>query len=168
METDVDRMQRHRRGLMRKLDEQVGNLSGGGAEQGIDELRLFLHREVLPLAEADDLYLRPAVERASGLTLETSSMSLDCEVARRYVNDVEEIMYKLETGARKDERERLEAELIEKAIRLQAVVELLVERESRIYLPLLEEHLSEHERSGILNAMMEGHRVIRLPDSERV
>jgi hypothetical protein len=161
-------MQRHRRDLVRNLDERVGNISGGGAERGIDELRLFLQREVLPLAEANELYLGPAFERVSGRTLETSSMLLDCEVARRYVNDVQEIMYKLETRARKDEREQLEAHLVEKAIRLQAIVELLVERESRIYLPLLEEHFSEEERSEILRAMVEGHRVIRLPNSERV
>jgi len=168
VDTDADGMRRHRRELMSKLDEQVGSISGGRAERGIDELRLFLHREVLPLADADDLHLRPAVERVSGRGLETSSMSLDCEVTRRYVNDVEEIMYKLETGARRDDRAQLEAELIEKATRLQAVVELLVERESRIYLPLLEEHLSEDELREILRAMVEEPRVIRLPDSERV
>jgi len=168
VEAGADRIQTHRRELVRDLDEQVRNISGGGAEQSIDELRLFLQRRVLPLAEAHQFHLIPALERVSGHAFETASMALDCETAKRYVTDVEEIMYKLETRVPREEREQLESDLIVKVTRLQAVVELVVDKESRIYLPQLHEHFSGDERTEILRALVERHRVILLPDSERI
>jgi hypothetical protein len=58
--------------------------------------------------------------------------------------------------------------LSRKAVRLQAVVELHVEKESRVYMPLLEGRLSHEEHERIASDLETGHRVIKLPDSELV
>jgi hypothetical protein len=168
VDTGADRIEMHRRDIAIRLDDQVTNVSEGRAGQAFDEVRLFLQQELLPLVDAHESHLMPAVERVVGRPHETSSMSLDCEAIRRYVGDIEEIMYKLETGALRDERATLEAELTKKAVRLQAVVELLLEKESKIYLPSLAGGLPEGERLQILEALAAGPRVITLPESERV
>jgi len=164
----ADRIQMHRREVVKNLTEQVKSLSESGAEPPIDEVRMFLQQELLPLVEAAESHLMPVVERVSGEAHEVSSMALDYEVVRRYVGDIQELMYTLETGAGSTERAQLEADLRDKAIRLQAVVELLIEKESRVHLPLLEDHLLDEENERIAERLIAGHRVIKLPDSERV
>jgi CBS domain-containing protein len=164
----TDRVKRHRREVVKHLDEHVGKITEGGPDVVLDEVRLFLQQQLLPLVEAEESHLMPAVERVGNQSRESLTMPLDFEVIRRYVRDIEEIMYAMETGAVAGERAALEAELSRKAVRLQAVVELHVEKESRVYMPLLEGHLSHEEHERIASDLETGHRVIKLPDSELV
>jgi hypothetical protein len=168
VDTGTDRIKRHRREVVKHLDQHVGKITEGGLDVVLDEVRLFLQQQLLPLVEAEESHLMPAVGRLANQSRETSTMPLDFEVIRRYVRDIEEIMYALETGAVAFERPALAAELTKKAVRLQAVVELHVEKESRVYMPLLEDHLSHEEHERIASDLETGHRLIKLPDSELV
>jgi hypothetical protein len=166
VDTGADSIQASRRDLVDHLDEHVRRISrGGGIESDIDEVRLFLQQELIPLVEAGESNLRPAVERVDSSTLVVSAMSLELDRIRRYVGDIEEIFYKLETGTSSDETDD---RLAEKAIRLQAVVELYVAKELGVYLPALEGKLQDDERRQIMDALAAGRRVIKLPDYERV
>src|SRR5919106_5591009 len=97
VDTGADSIQGSRRDLADHLDEHVRRISrGGGIESDIDEVRLFLQQELIPLVEAGESNLRPAVERVDSSTLVVSAMSLELDRIRRYVGDIEEIFYKLE------------------------------------------------------------------------
>ena len=168
VDTGTDRIKKHRREVVKHLDQHVGKISEGGPDVVLDEVRLFLQQQLLPLVEAEESHLMPAVERVGRQSRETLTMPLDFEVIRRYVRDIEEIMYAMETGAVAGERAALEAELTRKGLRLQAVVELHVEKESRLYMPLLEGQLSNEEHERMARDLETGHRVVKLPDSERV
>jgi hypothetical protein len=166
VDTGANSIQASRRDLVDHLDEHVRRISrGGGIDTAIDEVRLFLQQELMPLVEAGESNLRPAIEGVDSSTLAVSAMSLELDRIRHYVGDIEEIFYKLETGTSSDETD---GELAEKAIRLLAVVELYVAKELDVYLPALEGKLPDEERRQIVDALAAGRRVIKLPDFEAV
>ena len=164
MDSGASRVRR-RQELSERLSTHVRALTGHSGVD-LDRLRLFLQQELLPFTAAEEEHLVPVCHRLAG-EFAHEVMTLDYAVIRRYVRDIEEIMYSLETGTAADRRAALEAELVTKAVAMQAVVELHLEKEERVYLSLLARHLSPEERRSIVHAL-DADRVIKLPDSERV
>lgn len=168
MDKGTNRIEHRRRDVVERLDEQVERITAERPDAAFDELRLLLQQELLPLVDAREAILGPAVERSEGAPGEASTFALDCEVIRRYIDDIIEIVYLWETGAVAADRSRLEAALVKKTIGLQALAGLYFEKESRVYFPLIERVLPAAERERVVRDLETGNRVIRLPDSESV
>jgi len=80
----------------------------------------------------------------------TATMSVDHEYIEGYVAEIEKAVQAIESGGDASRaRERLERLVLQ----LQAVLQVHLEKEERIYLPLMEQHMPEEEQEGIVNRM---------------
>jgi hemerythrin-like domain-containing protein len=79
-------------------------------------------------------------------------MSVDHEFIEAYIRQIEETVQALQ-GAGKDTRPGLENRLQRQALQLEVIVQVHLEKEERIYVPLFEEYLSEEEQQRVLDGM---------------
>ena len=115
-------------------------------------LQMFLRGVLLPHAEAEERELYPkldAVIAAHGRP--TATMRLDHEFIRDYVRRIE-----MEVAAAAEVRDTLIRGMLEDRVRdlltgLRAVVAAHLDKEDRVYLPLLERHLPAAERQALLD-----------------
>lgn len=141
----------HHRDLIATLDGHVAALAAGREDVDPAALVAFLKGDLLPHARGEERHLYPAVE---GLLREhgraTATMSVDHEYIEGYVAEIEKAVQAIESGGDASRaRERLERLVLQ----LQAVLQVHLEKEERIYLPLMEQHMPEEEQEGIVNRM---------------
>jgi uncharacterized protein (DUF2249 family)/hemerythrin-like domain-containing protein len=161
-------MRRHHGALAKKLAEHVAAVAGGTpkpADAGafVD----FLNGELLPHAIGEERHLYPRVdfllhEYGGG----TATMSVDHEFIADYVARIDRAANELRTARGEDARE-LEAELRRLAFKLEAILMLHLEKEERVYLPLVEKHLPETEQEYVLEEMHSEHGVARAQGADR-
>ena len=119
----------HHRDLIATLDGHVSALAAG-------------REDVDPAALVEGLL------REHGRA--TATMSVDHEYIEGYVAEIEKAVQAIESGGDASRaRERLERLVLQ----LQAVLQVHLEKEERIYLPLMEQHMTEEEQEGIVNRM---------------
>jgi iron-sulfur cluster repair protein YtfE (RIC family) len=110
--------------------------------RGLDEVLEFLDHDLIPHASAEDRVLYPAVQRAMGATQATATMSRDHVEVGRLLGDLREARKALPAGelptALADELRRI-------LFGLYALLKVHFAKEEEIYLPLLEENLTEEE-----------------------
>ena len=143
----------HHRDLVATLDGHVAALAANRPDAHPSALVAFLKGDLLPHAHGEERHLYSAVEpllREHGRA--TATMSVDHEFIEGYVAEIEKEVGALESGEAAN-RARARARLERLVLQLQAVLELHLEKEERIYLPLLEQHLSEEEQGMILELM---------------
>ncbi|MFQ5795547.1 MAG: hemerythrin domain-containing protein [Candidatus Bipolaricaulia bacterium] len=141
----------HHRELMSTLTAQVTALVEGRPEADPQILAAFLKGDLLPHALGEEQHLYPAVEplvKAHGQA--TATMSVDHEFIQNYIRQIEETTQALRTAGA-DERSGLEGHLQRLAMQLEAVLQLHLEKEERVYLPLFEQYLSEEEQRHVLD-----------------
>jgi hemerythrin-like domain-containing protein len=143
----------HHRALVATLDGYVSGLASGGGDVDPTALVGFLKEDLLPHARGEERHLYPAVEpllREHGRA--TATMSVDHEFIEGYIAEIEKAVQAMANGEGADgtrARDRLERLVLQ----LQAVLEVHLEKEERIYLPLLEQFASDDEMDKIVDRM---------------
>ena len=142
----------HHRDLIATLDGHASALAAGREDVDPAALVAFLKGDLLPHARGEERHLYPAVEgllRQHGRA--TATMSVDHEYIEGYVSEIEEAVQAIESGG--DAARALERLLGRLVFQLQAVLQVHLEKEERIYLPLMEQHMSEEEQESIVDRM---------------
>lgn len=142
----------HHRQLLRTLAERTA-AAAGGAEADIDAVLEFLRGDLLPHAFGEERHLYPLVNslvRAHGMA--TATMSVDHECIQSYSRRIGDCVRELKACA-PERRPGLHRQLERLMIQLQAIVQLHMEKEERVYLPLLERYSSEQQQKRALEQM---------------
>jgi len=142
-ESLVDVVRAHHTELRRKLLEKVEAWLGTGSPEAFQDLTNFLSGELLSHARAEEAHLYPAVEplvKAWGRA--TATMSIDHEFIEDYIRRIQ---------AWPDPETRREL-----VLGLQAIFTLHLEKEERVYLPLIADHLPAEEQARVLKEMHAG------------
>ena len=151
-----DAFRRHHQALLQQLERHVEAVQGPQASEQAAQLARFLQEELLPHARAEERHLYAAVEpllhRAGRAT---ATMSVDHEVLEGYVRQVAQTIQQLARAAGGGEgaAEPARHQLARLAVELAAVLRLHIQKEERVYLPLVEQGLSEGEQERLLEAM---------------
>lgn len=143
----------HHRELERMLTEQVTALVECRPEADPEALVAFLKNDLLPHAAGEEQHLYPSIARllrAHGRA--TATMSVDHECIEGFVRQIDETAQALRDAGAAD-RLALEGRLRHLALQLQAVLQVHLEKEERIYLPLFEQYLSPEEQRWVLEGM---------------
>lgn len=121
----------------------------GAAIGRVDKALSFLEVKLLPHARAEEAELYPLVERAFGCARVTDTMRRDHIEIERMTDALRYFRSRLAEGPRSDTIEALRRLLYG----LHAVVMLHFAKEEEIYLPLLDERLSEQSAGRLIEAM---------------
>lgn len=146
----------HHRALANKLSNYVTYLTQGSADTDPQKFAAFLKNELLPHAVGEETALYPRMDeilRAHGKP--TATMSVDHEYISGYIEQIQLISNALERQA-PDAQTEMRARLMRLGLELQAIFEMHLAKEERIYLPLFEQHLSLQAQQQVLDAMHEG------------
>jgi uncharacterized protein (DUF2249 family) len=153
MSTLTDAIRQHHRSLARTLAVHAQAAATTGVQTGPDSFVAFLKRDLLPHARGEERHLYPAVDdllRQHGRA--TTTMSVDHEFIGAYVAKIDRLTREL-ASASVDAEPRLREQLRNLANRLDAVVEVHLAKEERIYLPLIEQHLDDARQRELLGAI---------------
>jgi hemerythrin-like domain-containing protein len=153
----TDAVRKHHRQLAETLDNHVKTLADTPEQTDPHALVAFLRTELAPHATGEENAFYPAIDpllREHGQP--TATMHIDHEFIADYIGELEDAVDALE-GTNGAERVALEARVRELAFKLEAIWELHLTKEERVYLPLMEKFLSEAEQQGVLNKMHEAH-----------
>ena len=144
----------HHDRLLRDLREQSAIFNADPSERSASVLLALLREDLMrhTMAEERDLY--PLIDRTfeaeSGSA--TASMVIDHEFIGEYVDWIEAALHSLR-GATGDHRELLLSQLRRYLLQLEAVLNLHLEKEERLFLPMIERHVSLTNQRRMLQAM---------------
>lgn len=155
MSTLCDAIRQHHRSLAKTLQAHARGVGGNEPQTERNSFVAFLKGDLLPHARGEERHLYGAVDE---LVMEhgkpTATMMVDHEFIDDYVRRIELVTYRLESAG-DSERARLLRDLRELSLRLDAIVELHLAKEERVYLPLIEQHLNQTHQRQILEAIHE-------------
>lgn len=149
----VEDFREHHRAIRDRLARRSERALARGERDDLNALIALLEGDLLVHARAERDHLYPAVDelvRAHGRA--TATMDIDHEVIEKRVRDVAAAVERLRAS---EGRERSEARrtLREALLRLEALLDVHMEKEERVYVPLIEAHLSIDERRALLAKM---------------
>jgi uncharacterized protein (DUF2249 family)/hemerythrin-like domain-containing protein len=156
MSTVRDTIHEHHVELAERLAAHVDALENGSPTADPDALVAFLKGDLLPHAHGEEEYLYPAVDplvKQHGSA--TATMRVDHQFIAGYVASLEETARALGTAS-SAERPALLKRAARLALQLQALLQVHLEKEESVYLPLFERYLSSGEQQRILDGMHEG------------
>jgi len=139
--------------LAKTLEAHARGVGGGEPQSERDAFLAFLKGDLLPHARGEERHLYGHVDtlvREHGKA--TTTMIVDHEFINDYVAKIELVTHRLESAG-DSERALLLRDLRELSLRLDAIVELHLAKEERVYLPLIEQHLDETHQREILEAI---------------
>ncbi len=143
----------HHQQLMQEISAQIKAIIEREPCADPERLAAFLKEELLPHALGEERQFYPVLDK---LVAEhgkpTATMSIDHEYIEGYIDWIKETADELES-ADGDEREELLVLLGHLCVRLEAVLQLHIAKEERIYLPLFEQYVPEAEQQRVLDAM---------------
>jgi hemerythrin-like domain-containing protein len=143
----------HHKELLETVSERVSAITDDRPEADPKGLAHFLRDEVLHHAEGEEQHLYPALDPlVIAYGRPTAGMHVDHEYIEGYIDWIQETVEELET-ADPEEHPRLQALLRKLCLQLEAVLQLHMSKEERIYLPLFEQYLSEAEQQRIVDRM---------------
>ena len=141
----------HHRQLKERLDQLASEIGRDPQRADLDGLIRFLREELLPHARAEEQHLYPAVAPLLRWHEDpTATMRLDHTYIEEHVRRIE--------AAAADSRRGGFAwpdQLRRETLGLLALFGAHLEKGERVYLPLLEAHLSETQQDALLDAMHE-------------
>lgn len=146
----------HHRALANQLSGYVNQLVGGTPDADPRGFAAFLKNDLLPHAAGEEAALYPLMDeivRAHGKP--TATMSVDHEYISGYIDQIGLLSNALGTQA-PDAQTATRARLARLGLELQAIFEMHLAKEERVYLPLFEQHLSLQAQQQVLDAMHEG------------
>jgi uncharacterized protein (DUF2249 family)/iron-sulfur cluster repair protein YtfE (RIC family) len=153
--TAGEALRHHHEELARKMAGHVAALTGGAPGADPEPLVRFLRDELLPHAAGEDRYLYPAVEpllKAHGMA--TATMRMDHRAIEGYVSDLEKTAGRLRSAGGA-ERTQATRDLTRLAWQLQALFDVHLQKEERVYVPLLTQFVAEAEQQRLLRLMHE-------------
>jgi uncharacterized protein (DUF2249 family) len=157
MSTLTEEIREHHRALAGRLETHARAVGGDPSSAECDSLLAFLTGDLLPHARAEEIHLYGVVDELAGrYGKATATMRLDHEFIADYVAKIERIRSRI-AAANDAERPRLLGQLHELAIRLDAILELHLAKEERVYLPLVDQHLDEARQRQLLKAIQKSY-----------
>ncbi len=157
MSTLYDAIRKHHRSLAKTLEAHARGVGGDQPQSERDAFVAFLKGDLLSHARGEERHLYGAVDKlVREHSKPTATMMVDHEFINDYVRKIELVTHRLE-GADGSERARLLHELRELSLRLDAIFELHLAKEERVYLPLIEGHLDETHQRQVLEAIHESY-----------
>ncbi len=157
MEQVSQAMRNHHRELAGSLSAQVDALAEGRNDADPQALVEFLETDLLPHARGEEASLYPAMDvlvREHGKP--TATMSIDHEYIGSYVRQIKDLSRTL-ANAPESKQPEVRRQLTRLALQLQALFEVHLQKEERVYLPLLEEYLTPEEQQSVLSRMHEAY-----------
>jgi uncharacterized protein (DUF2249 family)/hemerythrin-like domain-containing protein len=161
-------MHAHKQEIMTTFTEHVTAIIEGLPQADPDALVGFLQGDLLPHAIGEEQHFYPAMDpvlRAHGRP--TSTMTVDHEFIEEYIRRIRETTAALRSADSAD-RAVIETRLRRLCLQLEALLQLHLEKEERIYMPLFERHVPQEEQQRVLAAMDEAtavERLARAPDT---
>lgn len=151
----TEAIRKHHLSLAGTAQAHVRSVAGGEpAATECEALVAFLKGELLPHAIGEERHLYPLVDtlvRNHGKP--TATMAVDHEFITSYVWKIEQTVRELAAGPADDRRRNLLGRLRELALRLDAILEVHLAKEERVYLPLVEEHVDDARQREVLEAI---------------
>jgi iron-sulfur cluster repair protein YtfE (RIC family) len=143
----------HHQAILATINDHVAAITTTPAEADPAGLVAFLEGELLPRAAGEERYLYPALDpllRTAGHFTET--LRLDHECIESYIL---RIRHKTDewAAAPPAARAAVERDLERLCWQLEAVLQLHLDKEERVFLPLFDRALAETEQQRILEAM---------------
>lgn len=154
MNTLTEAIRKHHLSLAKTLEAHARSVGGVEPQVEREAFVAFLKGDLLPHARGEERHLYDLVDglvRKHGKP--TATMMVDHEFITDYVGKIEEVSHRLASATCCDQREELLRRLHDLALRLDAIVELHLAKEERIYLPLIEEHVATERQSAVLQAI---------------
>ncbi len=154
MNTLTEAIRKHHLSLAKTLEAHARAVGGNEPQVEREAFVAFLKGDLLPHARGEERHLYELVDalvRKHGKP--TATMMVDHEFITDYVAKIEEVSQRLASATCCDQREQLLRRLHDLALRLDAIVELHLAKEERIYLPLIEEHVAIERQSAVLQAI---------------
>jgi uncharacterized protein (DUF2249 family)/hemerythrin-like domain-containing protein len=145
----------HHKEISDTLHDHVTRIVEGSVSADPAGLVAFLKTDLIPHAVGEERYLYPAVDplvKAHGSA--TATMTVDHEFITGYINRIEEATRALAAAAI-EERASRQADLQRLCLQLEALLEVHLEKEERVYIPLFERYLSQAEQERVLGGMHE-------------
>jgi uncharacterized protein (DUF2249 family) len=84
----------------------------------------------------------------------TATMSVDHEFIQEYIRHIQETVHELET-APAEARPAIQARLNRQSLKIEAIFQVHLEKEERVYIPLFEQYVPVAEQQRILDGMHE-------------
>jgi len=153
----TETIRKHHRSLAGTLGAHAHGVGGGEPQREREAFVAFLNGDLLPHAHGEERHLYPLVDelvRKHGKP--TATMTVDHEFIAGYVARIEQTTRAL-ADATNGNRSHLLRLLQDLALRLDAIMELHLAKEERIYLPLIEEHVDEARQRSVLEAIHESY-----------
>lgn len=148
----IDAIKGHHRELLSHLIEGTESLADGDLAQ-LEPFVQFLKADLLPHASGEEAHMYPVVDRlVRDHGRATATMSVDHEFISRYVQDLEQAGQEVRRAAPAD-RSELARRVAHLAIGLEALMKVHLEKEERVYLPLVEQYVSISEQQRVLDGM---------------
>ncbi len=146
----------HHRELANQLSNYVTQIIQG--KPGVDpqQFAAFLKNELLAHAAAEETALYPVMDeivRAHGKP--TATMSVDHEYLTGYIEQIQLVASELGRLA-PDAQAEMRSRLARLGVEVQAIFEMHLAKEERVYLPLFEQYLSLQAQQAVLDAVHEG------------
>lgn len=152
----LEDVRRHHRTMLAQLEKDTEAILSGGTID-LKGMVSFLRQELLPHAAGEEHALYPAVEpllKSHGRA--TATMSVDHEAIGALVDNIEKAVAEVEASGRRPGSSSANERLQRIALELRAILRLHLEKEERIYLPLLERYLSGEQQSDLMESMHQG------------
>ena len=150
----VEAIREHHRSLRARLESRIATALDRSTRDDLNELVALLEGELLGHARAEQRHLYPAVDR---LIREhggaTATMVLDHDAIEALVGRVAAAVERLRAACERKERLAAKQQLRETLLRLDTLLRVHLEKEERIYLPLVETHLAPAERARLLEEL---------------
>ncbi len=150
-----DTIRQHHGELAKTLSMQAESLYEERPQADPQVLVEFLKNELLPHARGEEASLYPMMnELVCAHGQATATMSVDHEFIGNYVRQIEETTRAL-AKAPDAERAALRKQLGRLALALEALFQVHLQKEERVYIPLLEKYLTPEEQQSVLTGMHE-------------
>jgi len=148
-------MHNHHQEMMNTLTNHVTAIVEGLPEADPRGLVTFLTGDLLPHAVGEEQHMYPAVDplvRDHGRP--TATMTIDHEFIQEYIRHIKETVHELESTSAEN-RPAVQARLNRLSLKIEAIFQLHLEKEERVYIPLFEKYLPVAEQQRILDGMHE-------------
>lgn len=156
----------HRR-IRGALAENVGRALERGTRDDLNALLALLQGELLTHARAEQTDLYPAVDRlVHDHGRATATMEIDHEKIAAQVMHVAAAVERLRTVRERMPRMAARTELREALLRLDTLLDVHLEKEERVYVPLLETHLAPTEQERLLERFISAEHVRETADRD--
>jgi uncharacterized protein (DUF2249 family)/iron-sulfur cluster repair protein YtfE (RIC family) len=150
-----DAFQNHHQAILSTVAAHVAAIAEAAPHADPRALVTFLQGDLLPHAAGEERYLYPALDpvlKRHGRP--TDTMTVDHEFIERYIQQIAETVGALSIAEPVDPP-ALQTRLQRLCWQLQALLELHLEKEERIYMPLFERYVADEEQQRILEGMHE-------------